>query len=277
MQFTGNAEEFLLVDTISKKEDYIIQNAIPSSLTILWFTANDNLLEVDSIKYQFKKNQIVCLTEFHKVEILNLSSARVIRFNRPFYCILDHDIEIGCKGLLFFGASNLPIINLAEADLETFESVYNLLLMELKTSDNLQMEMLQMMLKRFLILCTRLYKSQENFPNVNQEQQEIIRTYNFLVEKHYKTKHTVGEYAELLHKSPKTLSNIFSKIAQKTPLQFIQDRKILEARRLLRYSNKSIKEIGYEIGFEDIQSFGRFFKTKEGLSPSQYRATVIQE
>jgi AraC-like DNA-binding protein len=52
----------------------------------------------------------------------------------------------------------------------------------------------------------------------------------------------------MLNKSPKTLSNLFKKYNEK--LQIIQDRTILEARRLLRYSDKSIKEIAYEIGYE---------------------------
>jgi AraC-like DNA-binding protein len=50
---------------------------------------------------------------------------------------------------------------------------------------------------------------------------------------------------------------------------------MLEARRLLQYSELSIKSISYEIGFEDIQTFSRFFKKNEGVSPSEYRNTVL--
>jgi len=92
-----------------------------------------------------------------------------------------------------------------------------------------------------------------------------------LVEQHFKTKHTVAEYAELLYKSPKTLSNIFLKMGSKTPLQYIQERKLLEAKRRLRYSNMQIQEIAYEIGYEDIQAFSRFFKKKVGISPSKFK------
>jgi len=74
-----------------------------------------------------------------------------------------------------------------------------------------------------------------------------------------------------MHKSPKTLSNIFSKLHSKTPLQYIQERKMLEARRLLHYSNKQIKEIAYEIGYEDVQTFSRFFRRNEGVAPSKFK------
>ena len=60
-------------------------------------------------------------------------------------------------------------------------------------------------------------------------------------------------------------------------MQFIRERILLEAKRLLVYSDKSIKEIAYEIGFEDIQSFSRFFKGKENKSPSEYRVIMLKE
>ena len=145
---------------------------------------------------------------------------------------------------------------------------------EMKFKDNLQIGMLQMMLKRYLILCTRLYKEQFHLPEEIQST-DLIREFNFLVEKHFKSKHTVVEYADLLNKSPKTVSNTFSKINSKSPLQYIQDRRMIEARRLLMYSDSHIKEIAVEIGFEDVQTFSRFFKKQEGISPSEYRNPVV--
>ena len=102
---------------------------------------------------------------------------------------------------------------------------------------------------------------------------DIVREFNFLVETHFKSIHSVTQYAELLHKSPKTISNLFRKFNSKSPLQFIQERKMLEAKRLLTYTTKQIKEIAYDLGFEDIQTFSRFFKRNEGISPSKYKET----
>lgn len=140
----------------------------------------------------------------------------------------------------------------------------------MKSKDNLQLEMLQMMLKRLIIICTRIYKSQ-NHVNTPDSSINIIREYNFLVEQYFKKKHSVKEYAALMHKSPKTLSNMFKKYGDITPLQFIQNRIMLEAKRLLIYSDKNISDIGYEIGFSDIQVFSRFFKTRQGCSPQNFR------
>jgi AraC family transcriptional activator of pobA len=142
----------------------------------------------------------------------------------------------------------------------------------MQSPDNMQRDMLQMMLKRYLILCTRIYKSKMQYPIENRDF-DIVREFNFLVETHFKSIHSVTQYAELLHRSPKTISNLFRKFNSKSPLQFIQERKMLEAKRHLTYSTKQIKEIAYDLGFEDIQTFSRFFKRNEGISPSKYKET----
>lgn len=275
MEFAGETNERLIISDITSTNQNLITDFQANDLTLLWFTGNRNYLTIDSVPYQFHKNQIICLTEFHKIEITAINAAQMIRFNRSFYCIIDHDSEVGCKGVLFFGASKLAVLDIPTSELEIFETVYQMFLLELQTNDNLQLEMLQMMLKRFLIICARVYKNQTTYSSFDNEQTDIIREYNFLVETHFKTKHTVAEYAALLHKSPKTLANLFSKLSSKSPLQFIQERKMLEAKRLLHYTNKSIQEIAYEIGFEDVQAFGRFFKNMEKKSPSGFRKGTI--
>ncbi len=181
------------------------------------------------------------LTEFHTIKIISTKRIRFLRFNRPFYCVLDHDDEVSCKGVLFFGASQLPVITLPEEEIKKFEILWEMFSIEMESNDNLQIDMLQMMLKRYLILCTRLFKQQTQYPE-DKKEVDIVRQFNFLVEQHFRSKHTVAEYSGLLNRSPKTLSNLFSKLGSKTPLQFIQDRIMLEARRLLRYSELQIQQ-----------------------------------
>ena len=57
----------------------------------------------------------------------------------------------------------------------------------------------------------------------------------------------------------------------KKPTEIVRDRIILEAKRQLRYSEKAIKEIAYDLGFEDPTYFNRIFKKAESVSPKQYR------
>ena len=273
MIYKGRTNEYLRLERIhhTSTNVFLQDEILKSSLTFLWFEKDGNTLTIDGVDYVFNKNQIISLTEFHKVNVSVIDDAKMIRFNRSFYCIIDHDSEVGCKGILFFGASQVPCFDIPDSELEKFEMIWRMFELEMMSQDELQLEMLQSMLKRFIILCTRVYKTQTNYHKIDRGGVDVIRDYNLLVEQHFRTKHTVAEYASMLNKSPKTLSNLFSKLSPKTPLQFIQDRRLLEAKRLLLHSEKSIKQVAYEIGFEDLQTFGRFFKNNEGISPKDFK------
>lgn len=129
-----------------------------------------------------------------------------------------------------------------------------------------------MLLKRLIIFITRLARS-EYIPvkKIQDERFHVIRKFNLLVEANYRTEHSVSFYAQELCKSPKTLSNLFAIYNHKSPSQVIQERILIEAKRLLSYTDKSVKEIAYDLGFEDISYFSNFFKKHTGLSPVDFR------
>ena len=81
----------------------------------------------------------------------------------------------------------------------------------------------------------------------------------------------VQDYADMLHRSPKTLSNLFMSYGLPSPLRIIHERVEAEAKRLLLYSSKSAKEIAEILGFEDISAFSRFFKNMTGESITDYK------
>jgi AraC-like DNA-binding protein len=245
-----------------------LENQKPSELFLLWFQSDNNIIEIDHRTFTFNTNDIVFLTEFHKVVISSEVNLKLLKWNKPFYCIINHDSEVSCKGVLFYGATTLPIIHTKGEEVDILKAVWKVLEYEIQSADNLQEEMLQMILKRILILCTRLYRQRMD---ANHSFPDFVREYHFLVEQHFKELHTVQDYADLLHKSPKTLANQFKKLGSKSPLQFIKDRKMLEARRLLAYSKQNVSEVAYELGFTDIQSFSRFFKREEGQSPVEFQ------
>lgn len=270
MKFLGQNDEYIEYLTIGASNCHVLKESRKSELTLLWFKSDGNRIKIDTVEYTFNTNDFVSLTEFHTIEVLEIHEVQLLRWGRSFYCIIDHDSEVSCKGILFFGASTVPVIRPSEDDLTVLRTVFDLFEIEMQSKDNLQLEMLQMMLKRILILCVRIYKSQSKY-EVSDATSGIIREYNYLVEQHFREKHTVKEYADLLFKSPKTLSNLFKKIGDTTPLQYIHNRIMLEAKRLLTYSDQSISDITYDLGFSDIHVFSRFFKKNAGCSPQNFR------
>ncbi|CAM4018641.1 MULTISPECIES: helix-turn-helix domain-containing protein [Flavobacterium] len=271
MEFKGRNGEFFWLTKIDNTVAENFGQKNESYLNILWNPFNDTNVTVDNVVYSLKKNEIMFLTELHAIESSTIEVLNSIQFNRQFYCLDNHDSEIGCKGILFFGTSQVPTIFLNEENDAAIALLWKVFQNELKASDELQGEMLQMLLKRFLILCTRIFKEQNKVRHVEETKMDIIRNFSFLVEVHYKSKHTVAEYAALMNKPAKSLTNLFSSHISKTPLQIIQERIVLEAKRMLLNTEITIKEITFELGFEDMPSFSRFFKNKIGISPKGYR------
>lgn len=227
-------------------------------------------LEIDGIIVILEKNQLVVLTPNQYFKYIEGSNLITYQFNREFYCIKDHDKEVSCMGLLFYGNNTTPIITLDSVNQHKLNILHEVFLDELNTVDNIQAEMLRMLMARFIITATRLMKQQNDFDDVYNEQIDLIRTYNSLVESHFRKEHSVSFYAEKLFKSPKTLSNSFAKF-KRSPLQIIHDRIILEAKRLLHYTDKTAKEIAYELGFDDASHLSRMFKKHTSISPSEFR------
>lgn len=271
MIFQGKNSEFLMLQTVKSGDIILFDKTLNAPLIIVWTRDEETIIEFEGRNITLPKNTIICLTHFFEIKFVSMNSACMIKFNREFYCVLDHDAEVGCKGILFFGANQVPYFQIQNEEIEKFETVWKMFQIEIETKDDMQLEMLQTMLKRFLILCTRVYKYQNKLSPLQLEEADIVREFSYQVEQQFKTIHSVSDYANLLNKSPKTLSNLFAKVSSKSPLQIIHDRIILEARRLLIYSDKSVKEIAYELGFEDIQTFSRFFKKMEALSPIDFK------
>ena len=232
-------------------------------------------IHIDDRPIKILPDQIITVTYLHHVTYLEGElPLTAFTFNREFYCISDHDHEVSCNGILFFGAQEIPLISIPEDQKNKFETLYRVFIDEFSNHDQIQGEMLQMLLKRLIILTTRLAKEQLIVSELNNEQIELIRKFNYLVDLHYRDKHRVSDYAELLFKSPKTLSNLFAIYNQKSPQQVIHERIALEAKRLMQYSDKQYQEIAFDLGFNDAAHFSRFFKKMTGKSPSLYRDQI---
>ncbi len=238
--------------------------------TFIWATTNDIKIIVDSIPFTIKPGQIIALTPIQYFQYISGENAIVYQFNKEFYCIKDHDKEVSCVGLLFFGNAVIPIIDLDKKDIDSFDILHKIFLEELENADTIQAEMLRMLMARFIIKSTRLLKSKGGLSKTYESKIDTIRKFNLLVDKHYKEHHNVVFYADQMSKSPKTLSNNFSEFG-KSPLQIIHERIVLEAKRLLYYTDKSTKEIAYELGFEDASHLSRLFKKNTGVSPKMFK------
>ncbi|MEM6630368.1 MAG: helix-turn-helix domain-containing protein [Bacteroidota bacterium] len=244
------------------------------TFALLWCREGELRLEVDLQTVVLNENEVLPLAFNQPCVITQQAEGIAFLYNRDFYCIVDHDKEVGCAGLLYFGATQIAKIQLDPPHTRKFELLLQVFLDEFETEDNIQEDMLRMLLKRLIILCTRLLKTQTSLPQLPDER-EVIRQFRLLLELHFREKQSVSAYAELLNRSPKTLSNVFAKHGEDSPSKQIQERIALEAKRLLLFTEKSVKEISYELTFEEVTHFSRFFKRNTHMSPSEFRKTQL--
>lgn len=248
-----------------------------STHTIAWNRGGKQTVTIDEMQHCFDENTVLPIMHNQTYKFENPQDIVAWQFNREFYCIVNHDAEVGCVGFIFFGPSPTMFVSLDQEQKNKMHSIFDLFEEEFKTEEDIKGEMLRMLLVRLIILITRLAKKQYlGNSEVVEEKFNLIRQFNLLVEIHFKHEKQIAFYADLLHKSSKTISNYFSLYSSKTPLQIIQDRIITEAKRLLYYTDKSIKEIADELGFEDAAHFSKFFKNCTSQSPTELKKVSLK-
>ncbi|AXT21116.1 helix-turn-helix domain-containing protein [Flavobacteriaceae bacterium AU392] len=242
---------------------------------IIWAKEQDIMIGIDGYHIILKKDHILFCTPLNMLRLEPYTKGAISYiFNREFYCIRDHDQEVSCNGFLFMGSSTPPIVKLTTKERKSFALLFDFFEEEFETKDHIQGEMLRVLLKRLLIKSVRLLKKVMPEPEIKQSNMDVIRKFNLLVEEYFREKHKVSDYAALLNKSPKSLSNLFLKYNNnnKSPLKVINERIILEAKRLLRFSDKTSKQIAFELGYTESTHFYKFFKKHMGVSVKTYKS-----
>ena len=99
----------------------------------------------------------------------------------------------------------------------------------------------------------------------------VLEDFLLLVRDYHTKERSLSFYADKLYLTPKYLSKLIKSVSGKSAHEWIDSFVILEAKNLLKYSDMSIKSIVYDLNFPNQTTFYRFFKTKTGMTPSEYR------
>lgn len=102
------------------------------------------------------------------------------------------------------------------------------------------------------------------------------QSFRELVETHYRDRWSVAEYAATLAMTERGLRRLSRKFSRQTPVQIIHRRLLLEAKRMLLYTGKSVAAVGYDLGFEDPAYFTRFFIRHANQTPLQFRRSRVR-
>ena len=270
----GRGEMHFLADEL-KLNDIIEEHTRKELFTIALNTGEHQKITVDGVAYDFPSWSIIPLYANQSFHFFNPEKITTWQYNRGFYCMADNHMEISCLGLIFLGYSKKLFIEIDAGQRHRILALIKIFIEEFDSGDYIKTDMLLTLLKQLIIILTRLARQQYFIDVVFfDEKFDLIRQFNFYVEGNFRKEHKVKFYASLMNKSPKTLSNIFALYNYNSPMSIIHDRIITEAKRLLFYTDKSVKEIAFELGFEDAAHFSRFFKNSTDQNPSGFRKKV---
>ncbi|QRA43906.1 AraC family transcriptional regulator [Chryseobacterium cucumeris] len=240
----------------------------------VFFIPSGYELTVDFNHYKTKKPSLFFLTNQHLSIQKGKDESILLFYNRDFYCIQIHDKEVACDGLLFHNVFEIPYVELDNSEATLIKSLFQNIQDELEGKDSSAEEMIRTYVKQIIIRATRKWKKQ-NLDNdtlrIPGSELDIFRDFSRHLEIHFREKHNVADYAELLHIAPKTLTHKFKNLKLESPNQFIINRILLEAKRLLFYTDKPVKEIAYDLGYEDPAYFNRLFTNKTGSTPANFK------
>lgn len=277
--FNNNLKTLGLLQVSEEQTDVINGPVYKQYIKILYLPAGYKL-RVDFACYETQQPTLFFISpnQYLELEAAGLESGYFIFYNRDFYCIQIHDQEVACDGLLFNNIRNMPKVELVEDEIAFLGSLFKEMILEFKLNDSSLEEMMRTYLKQLLIRATRSWKRQhlDNAVTDQQSDLEFFRKFTRLVDEHYKSKHTVADYADFLCMAPKTITHKFNRLRLPQPNEVIKNRIILEAKRLLVHTSLTAKEIAYDLGYNDPAYFSRLFMAKTGESPSGFRASFLK-
>ena len=266
-------------------EDYLVESGEHSQIPhihtfyqIIWFMSGSGKHYVDFNRYDVNSNTLFFIS---KGQIHNFDNSKyngyIIHFNESFIADNENYINIFLKHNIFDSFEKEPLFQVREQDTKELHGIVMQMQSEMWTPNQFaHREYLKVLLNLFLIVIQRFGVRKDcDDLSINNPSHILFVKFRQLLEEHYYKIHTVAEYASLLNVSGKTLTNCTKEISRQTPLEIINERILLETKRLLAYSDKNVNEIGFGLGFDDPSYFIKFFKRQMKITPRDFRKTLL--
>ena len=137
-------------------------------------------------------------------------------------------------------------------------------------------EIIRALLRILLVRASR-WRDNEPAAATPQRAVSLVRDFQLLVERNYKDWQALTPYARELGVTANHLNDVVSDATGRPAGEHIRQRRLLDAKRLLLYSELSVAEIGYRLGFKDPSYFGRFFRRYESRTPAEFRDEIREK
>jgi len=233
-------------------------------------------IDFEEIKVKTGSVHFVSPGQVHILQRAPGSFGYVILFSRDFFSLPLQDKDFLFALPFLNNNTSYPFINFQSTDFSEIKELTNKILIEHSAQNSDSHQIIRAYLNILLLKCKSKYKINNNveFQENIHSQSQVMQKFRILVERNFRKYHLVKEYASLLAVTPENLNEISKKQTGKTASEVISDRLLLEAKRLLLYSDLKAKEIAYFLNFQDPSYFNKFFKNSTGYTPTDFKALL---
>lgn len=240
---------------------------------VLWFQKGNPTHLVDFKPVKVEPGTILFLNKdtVQRFDTSGNFDGKAILFTDSFFYKTEADTKFLRNSILFNDLFTVSYLQL-HAQSHALIDLLRMMTVELSNAkDPYQADILQNLLHNFLLLSERERRKQ-NFTEVKKGADlDYVMLFKDLLETHYHKLKQVNGYARLLRVTEKRLNQATSRILGKSPKEVIDDRVMLEAKRLLAHTNESVKEIGFDLGFDEPTNFIKYFRKHSHSTPIEFR------
>lgn len=238
---------------------------------ILWFQKGSPTHLVDFSSVKIKPDSILFLNKdaVHRFDAKGNFDGKAILFTDSFFCRSEADTKFLRSSILF---NDLFSVSQVQINSKQFAALFQLMAEELKNAnDNQQADILRNLLHNFLLLLERERRKQNFIAIKKGADLDYVMLFRDLLETQFHKQKLVNNYADQIHVTEKRLNQATLKVLGKSPKQMIDERIMLEAKRLLAHTNESVKEIGFMLGFDEPTNFIKYFRKHHQATPVEFR------
>lgn len=241
---------------------------------LLFIEKGSGIHTIDGNSYNIEPPCLFFLSpgQAHKLEISDDIEGYIYIFTSDFYLInrINQNRLIEFPFFFDINQNNPPLLFDSSEGSRFIKLMFQEAVKRVGAPDESTIDMLRVLLDAILVECASLYPTDVSVANSGKGAVLVKRLFN-LIEENYLKNYSINEYAAILNVTPGHLTQTVKLLTGKRTSEVLRSKQILEAKRLLIYSELSITEISDSLNFADQSYFSKFFKKEVGVVPSVFR------
>lgn len=245
---------------------------------LVLFTKGSGSHTIDFEKFPVKPFQIYFMIpgQVHSWHFESKVDGYIVHFNAALFTSFLQNGHYLEHFPFFRGNTEDGVCQLPELIHGHVAGLFEAMLQEIDDGKEQNLDVIRLKLLELFITVDRSCSSKQN-KNIPQQKLTLLRSFQQLIDKHFRTIKLPKDYADLLYITPNHLNALCQDLLGKTTGDLIRDRLLLEAKRLLTNADMTVTEIAYDLNFQDNSYFNRFFKKNVGVTPDDFRKTFINK